>query len=171
MDLRADELIRRIRLPARQAKLAAVLSESGHAPRAGDFEGVLRRRGARRRRTIARRAHRARQRRAHRLRATETEKLLRGERLSPAVLRAGQEMLAREIAPDRRHSLDGALSPARRAKSACRIHRDAVLSRRDAKSSFAADSRHRSSRSHRARQARRHARRRARGGDCTSAAA
>jgi CO/xanthine dehydrogenase FAD-binding subunit len=33
------------------------------------------------------------------VRATETEKLLRGERLSPAVLRAGQEVLAHEIAP------------------------------------------------------------------------
>jgi CO/xanthine dehydrogenase FAD-binding subunit len=33
------------------------------------------------------------------VRATETEKLLRGERLSPAVLRAGQEVLAHEIGP------------------------------------------------------------------------
>ncbi|HEX4076317.1 MAG TPA: xanthine dehydrogenase family protein subunit M [Candidatus Acidoferrales bacterium] len=33
------------------------------------------------------------------VRAVETEKLLRGERLSPAVLRAGQEVLAREIGP------------------------------------------------------------------------
>jgi CO/xanthine dehydrogenase FAD-binding subunit len=33
------------------------------------------------------------------LRAVETEKALRGERLSPAILRAAQEVLAREIAP------------------------------------------------------------------------
>jgi CO/xanthine dehydrogenase FAD-binding subunit len=33
------------------------------------------------------------------VRATETEKLLRGERLSPAVLRAGQVVLAHEIGP------------------------------------------------------------------------
>lgn len=33
------------------------------------------------------------------VRATGTEKLLRGERLSPAVLRAGQEVLAHEIGP------------------------------------------------------------------------
>ncbi|MFZ0787395.1 MAG: xanthine dehydrogenase family protein subunit M [Candidatus Acidiferrales bacterium] len=33
------------------------------------------------------------------VRAVETEKLLRGERLSPAVLRAGQEVLAHEIGP------------------------------------------------------------------------
>jgi CO/xanthine dehydrogenase FAD-binding subunit len=33
------------------------------------------------------------------LRAVETEKVLRGERLSPAILHAAQEVLAREIAP------------------------------------------------------------------------
>jgi CO/xanthine dehydrogenase FAD-binding subunit len=33
------------------------------------------------------------------LRAVETEKILRGQRLSPAILRAAQEALAREIAP------------------------------------------------------------------------
>jgi CO/xanthine dehydrogenase FAD-binding subunit len=33
------------------------------------------------------------------LRAVETEEILRGERLSPAILRAAQEVLAREIAP------------------------------------------------------------------------
>jgi xanthine dehydrogenase iron-sulfur cluster and FAD-binding subunit A len=33
------------------------------------------------------------------LRAVETEKTLRGERLSPAILRGAQEALAREIAP------------------------------------------------------------------------
>jgi CO/xanthine dehydrogenase FAD-binding subunit len=33
------------------------------------------------------------------LRAVETEKTLRGEKLSPAILRAAQEVLAREIAP------------------------------------------------------------------------
>jgi xanthine dehydrogenase iron-sulfur cluster and FAD-binding subunit A len=33
------------------------------------------------------------------LRAVETENTLRGEKLSPAILRAAREMLAREIAP------------------------------------------------------------------------
>lgn len=99
MDLRHDELIRRIRLPrprqawkhyyrkvgTRRAQAiskvcfaAAALVDAG---RVTDVRIALG--------SVAPAV----------VRAAETEKLLRGERLSPAVLRAGQEVLAREIAP------------------------------------------------------------------------
>ncbi|HTW24165.1 MAG TPA: xanthine dehydrogenase family protein subunit M [Candidatus Baltobacteraceae bacterium] len=99
MDLRDDELIRRIRLPrGRQA-----------------WKQYYRKVGTRRAQAISKVCFAAAAQvdagRVHDVRialgsvapavlhATETEKLLRGERLSPAVLRAGQEVLASEIAP------------------------------------------------------------------------
>lgn len=99
MDLRDDELIRRIRLPrGRQA-----------------WKQYYRKVGTRRAQAISKVCFAAAAQvdagRVHDVRialgsvapavvrATETEKLLRGERLSPAVLRAGQEVLANEIAP------------------------------------------------------------------------
>jgi len=99
MDLRDDELIRRIRLPrGRQA-----------------WKQYYRKVGTRRAQAISKVCFAAAAHvdagRVHDVRialgsvapavvrATETEKVLRGERLSPAVLRAGQEVLAHEIGP------------------------------------------------------------------------
>jgi CO/xanthine dehydrogenase FAD-binding subunit len=99
MDLRDDELIRRIRLPrGRQcwkqyyrkvgtrraqaiSKVCFAAAAQVDAGRVSDVRIALGSVAP----TVAR--------------ATETEKLLRGERLSPAVLRAGQEVLAHEIGP------------------------------------------------------------------------
>lgn len=99
MDLRDDELIRRIRLPrgkqswqqyyrkvgTRRAqaisKVCFAAAAQVDAGRVSDVRIAL---GSVRPTVV---------------RATETEKLLRGERLSPAVLRAAQEVLAHEIGP------------------------------------------------------------------------
>jgi CO/xanthine dehydrogenase FAD-binding subunit len=99
MDLRDDELIRRIRMPrARQAwkqyyrkvgtrraqaisKVCFAAAAQVDAGRVSDVRIALG--------SVAPTV----------VRAAETEKLLRGERLSPAVLRAGQEVLAHEIGP------------------------------------------------------------------------
>jgi CO/xanthine dehydrogenase FAD-binding subunit len=99
MDLRDDELIRRIRLPrARQAwkqyyrkvgtrraqaisKVCFAAAAQVDAGRVSDVRIALG--------SVAPTV----------VRAMETERVLRGERLSPAVLRAGQEVLAHEIGP------------------------------------------------------------------------
>lgn len=99
MDLRDDELIRRIRLPrSRQgwkqyyrkvgtrraqaiSKVCFAAAARVDAGRVSDVRIALG--------SVAPTV----------VRATGTEKLLRGERLSPAVLRAGQEVLAHEIGP------------------------------------------------------------------------
>jgi CO/xanthine dehydrogenase FAD-binding subunit len=99
MDLRSDELIRRIRLPR---------EKSG-------WKQYYRKVGTRRAQAISKVCLAAAARvDAGRivdvrialgsvaptvLRATETEKALRGEKLSPAILHAAQDALAREIAP------------------------------------------------------------------------
>jgi CO/xanthine dehydrogenase FAD-binding subunit len=99
MDLHADELIRRIRLPREKS----------------DWKQYYRKVGTRRAQAISKVCFAAA---AHVdagrivdvrialgsvaptvLRAIETEKTLRGERLSPALLSAAQEVLAREITP------------------------------------------------------------------------
>jgi CO/xanthine dehydrogenase FAD-binding subunit len=99
MDLRDDELIRRIRLPrtrqvwkqyyrkvgTRRAQAISKVCFAGAAlVDAGRVVDVRIALGS-----VAPTV----------LRAIDTEKLLRGERLSPAVLRAGQEVLAHEIGP------------------------------------------------------------------------
>jgi CO/xanthine dehydrogenase FAD-binding subunit len=99
MDLRSDELIRRIRLPrgnrdwkqyyrkvgTRRAQAISKVCFAGAARvEAGRIVDVRIALGS-----VAPTV----------LRAVETEKTLRGERLSPAILRAAQEALAREIAP------------------------------------------------------------------------
>lgn len=99
IDLRDDELIRRIRLPRRRqgwkqyyrkvgtrraqaiSKVCFAAAARVDAGRVSDVRIALG--------SVAPTV----------LRATGTEKLLRGERLSPAVLRAGQEVLAHEIGP------------------------------------------------------------------------
>jgi CO/xanthine dehydrogenase FAD-binding subunit len=99
MDLHNDELIRRIRLPrgkrdwnqyyrkvgTRRAQAISKVCFAGaarvHAGRIVDVRIALG--------SVAPTV----------LRAVETEKTLRGERLSPAILRAAQEALTREIAP------------------------------------------------------------------------
>lgn len=99
MDLRGDELIRRIRLPreksawkqyyrkvgTRRAQAISKICFAGAARmdsgRIADVRIALG--------SVAPTV----------LRASETEKALRGERLSPAVLHRAQEVLAREIAP------------------------------------------------------------------------
>ncbi|HVS89901.1 MAG TPA: xanthine dehydrogenase family protein subunit M [Candidatus Acidoferrum sp.] len=99
MDLRSDELIRGIRLPrgkrdwkqyyrkvgTRRAQAISKVCFAGaarvHAGRIVDVRIALG--------SVAPTV----------LRAVETEKTLRGERLSPAILRAAQKVLAREIAP------------------------------------------------------------------------
>jgi CO/xanthine dehydrogenase FAD-binding subunit len=99
MDLHSDELIRRIRLPrskrdwkqyyrkvgTRRAQAISKVCFAGaarvHAGRIVDVRIALG--------SVAPTV----------LRAVETENTLRGERLSPAILRAAQEVLAREIAP------------------------------------------------------------------------
>jgi CO/xanthine dehydrogenase FAD-binding subunit len=99
MDLRDDELIRRIRLPREKR----------------DWKQYYRKVGTRRAQAISKVCFAGAARvEADRivdvrialgsvaptvLRAVETEKTLRGERLSPAILRTAQEALAREIAP------------------------------------------------------------------------
>jgi CO/xanthine dehydrogenase FAD-binding subunit len=99
MDLRSDELIRRIRLPREKST----------------WKHYYRKVGTRRAQAISKVCFAATARvDAGRiadvrialgsvaptvLRALETEKLLHGEKLSPALLRAAQEVLAREIAP------------------------------------------------------------------------
>jgi CO/xanthine dehydrogenase FAD-binding subunit len=99
MDLRSDELIRRIRLPREKR----------------DWKQYYRKVGTRRAQAISKVCFAGAARvDAGRivdvrialgsvaptvLRAVETEKTLRGERLSPAILRAAQEALGREIAP------------------------------------------------------------------------
>jgi CO/xanthine dehydrogenase FAD-binding subunit len=99
MDLRSDELIRRIRLPREKR----------------DWKQYYRKVGTRRAQAISKVCFAGAARvDAGRivdvrialgsvaptvLRAVETEKTLRGERLSPPILRAAQEALAREIAP------------------------------------------------------------------------
>jgi CO/xanthine dehydrogenase FAD-binding subunit len=99
MDLRADELIRRIRVPreksgwkqyyrkvgTRRAQAISKVCFAGAARvDAGRIVDVRIALGS-----VAPTV----------LRAVETEKTLGGERLSPAILRAAQEALAREIAP------------------------------------------------------------------------
>jgi CO/xanthine dehydrogenase FAD-binding subunit len=99
MDLRGDELIRRIRLPrgkhdwkqyyrkvgTRRAQAISKVCFAGAARvEAGRIVDVRIALGS-----VAPTV----------LRAIETEKTLRGERLSPATLSAAQEVLAREIAP------------------------------------------------------------------------
>jgi CO/xanthine dehydrogenase FAD-binding subunit len=99
MDMRSDELIRRIRLPreknswkqyyrkvgTRRAQAISKVCFAGAARvEAGRIVDVRIALGS-----VAPTV----------LRAAETEKTLRGERLSPAILRAAQEVLAREIAP------------------------------------------------------------------------
>jgi CO/xanthine dehydrogenase FAD-binding subunit len=99
MDLRDDELIRRIRLPrgkqgwkqyyrkvgTRRAQAISKVCFAGAAQiDAGRVSDVRIALGS-----VAPTV----------VRAGETEKLLRGERVSPAVLRAGQEVLAHEIGP------------------------------------------------------------------------
>jgi CO/xanthine dehydrogenase FAD-binding subunit len=99
MDLRNDELIRRIRLPrsrqgwkqyyrkvgTRRAQAISKVCFAGAAQvEAGRVRDVRIALGS-----VAPTV----------VRAAETEKVLRGERLSPAVLRAAQEVLAREIGP------------------------------------------------------------------------
>ncbi len=168
MDLRDDELIRRIRLPRAQARLEAVLPQSGHAARAGDFESVLRRRRAGRRGPRDRRAHRARQRRAHRRARDRNRKA--AARRAPV---AGGSARRRRKCSRTKSARSTTCAPRRAIAAASRRicspnSSRCCPSRRDAKSSFAADSRHRSSRSDRARQARHHARRRARGSDSHS---
>jgi CO/xanthine dehydrogenase FAD-binding subunit len=99
LDLRSDELIRRIRLPRGKR----------------DWKQYYRKVGTRRAQAISKVCFAAA---AHVdagrivdlrialgsvaptvMRAIQTEKTLRGERLSPAILRTAQEVLAREIAP------------------------------------------------------------------------
>jgi len=99
MDLRGDELIRQIRLPrkksgwkqyyrkvgTRRAQAISKVCFAGAAKvDAGRIVDVRIALGS-----VAPTV----------LRAVETEKILRGERLSPAILPAAQEVLAREIAP------------------------------------------------------------------------
>ena len=99
MDLRSGELIRRIRLPreksgwkhyyrkvgTRRAQAISKVCFAGAARMdAGRIADVRIALGS-----VAPTV----------LRAVETEKMLRGEKLSPAILRAAQEVLAREIAP------------------------------------------------------------------------
>jgi len=99
MDLRDDELIRRIRLPrarqtwkqyyrkvgTRRAQAISKVCFAGAAQvDAGRVSDVRIALGS-----VAPTV----------VRATETEKVLRGERLTPSVLRAGQEVLAHEIGP------------------------------------------------------------------------
>jgi CO/xanthine dehydrogenase FAD-binding subunit len=99
MDLRGDELIRRIRLPreksgwkqyyrkvgTRRAQAISKVCFAGAARvDAGRIVGVRIALGS-----VAPTV----------LRAVETEKTLHGEKLSPAILRAAQEALAHEIAP------------------------------------------------------------------------
>jgi len=99
MDLRDDELIRRIRLPrarqtwkqyyrkvgTRRAQAISKVCFAGAAQvDAGRVSDVRIALGS-----VAPTV----------VRATETEKVLRGERLTPSVLRAGQEVLANEIGP------------------------------------------------------------------------
>jgi CO/xanthine dehydrogenase FAD-binding subunit len=99
MDLRSDELIRRIRLPreksgwkqyyrkvgTRRAQAISKVCFAGAAKvEAGRIVDVRIALGS-----VAPTV----------LRAVETEKTLRGEKLSPAILFAAQEVLAREIAP------------------------------------------------------------------------
>jgi len=99
MDLRDDELIRRIRLPrarqtwkqyyrkvgTRRAQAISKVCFAGAAQvDAGRVSDVSIALGS-----VAPTV----------VRATETEKVLRGERLTPSVLRAGQEVLAHEIGP------------------------------------------------------------------------
>ena len=55
------------------------------------------------------------------LRAVKTEDALRGANITPEVIAAAQEIARARNRAHRRHSLDRALSPARRAKSARRI--------------------------------------------------
>ena len=99
LDLRADELIRRIRLPrektgwkqyyrkvgTRRAQAISKVCFAGaarvDAGRVADLRIALG--------SVAPTV----------LRASETEKTLRGEHLSPAILRHAQEVLAREIVP------------------------------------------------------------------------
>jgi CO/xanthine dehydrogenase FAD-binding subunit len=98
-DLRSDELIRRIRLPREKSgwkqyyrkvgtRRAQAISKACFAGAArvdaGQIVDVRIALGS-----VAPTV----------LRAVETEKTLRGERLSPAILRAAQEVLGREIAP------------------------------------------------------------------------
>jgi CO/xanthine dehydrogenase FAD-binding subunit len=99
MDLRSGELIRRIRLPREksgwkqyyrkvgtrraQAISKVCFAAAAHVD-AGRIEDVRIALGS-----VAPTV----------LRAVETEKTLRGERLSPAILRGAQDVLAREIAP------------------------------------------------------------------------
>jgi CO/xanthine dehydrogenase FAD-binding subunit len=99
MDLRSDELIRRIRVPreksgwkqyyrkvgTRRAQAISKVCFAGAARvDAGRIVDIRIALGS-----VAPTV----------LRAVETEKTLRGERLSPAILHAAQEILAREIAP------------------------------------------------------------------------
>jgi CO/xanthine dehydrogenase FAD-binding subunit len=99
MDLRIDELIRRIRLPREKSGWKHYYRKVGtrraQAISKVCFAGVARV-GAGRivdlRIALGSVAPTV-------LRAVETEKTLRGERLSPAILRVAQDALAREIAP------------------------------------------------------------------------
>ena len=99
MDLRPDELIRRIRLPRAEAGWRSYYRKVG-TRRAQAISKVCFAGGARLesgriadvRLAFGSVAPIA-------LRATQTERLLRGERISPAVARAATEKLAQEIAP------------------------------------------------------------------------
>jgi CO/xanthine dehydrogenase FAD-binding subunit len=99
MDLHADELIRRIRLPREKSGWKQYYRKVGtrraQAISKVCFAGAARMDAGRVvdvRIALGSVAPTV-------LRAVETEKTLRGERLSPAILHAAQEVLAREIAP------------------------------------------------------------------------
>jgi CO/xanthine dehydrogenase FAD-binding subunit len=99
MDLRSDELIRRIRLPREKSSWRQYYRKVGtrraQAISKVCFAGAARADAGRIvdvRIALGSVTPMV-------LRAVETEKTLRGERLSPAILRAAQEVLAGEIAP------------------------------------------------------------------------
>jgi CO/xanthine dehydrogenase FAD-binding subunit len=99
MDLRSDELIRRIRLPREKSGWKQYYRKVGtrraQAISKVCFAGAARVDAGRIvdvRIAVGSVAPTV-------LRAVETEKTLRGKRLSPAILRVAQEVLAREIAP------------------------------------------------------------------------
>ena len=112
---------------AHHTGLAALLSQSRNAPRAGHLESVLCGAARMDARPNRRRSHCSRQRRADGvLRAVETEKALRGEKPDAgSAARCAGRSCARNRA-DRRYSFDRTLSPPRGAESARGILRNVI---------------------------------------------